>query len=700
MAFTRKFKQSFAIVCIIIWMHLDVYAVYAAAQQASSLKTTPNSYHAESPAGEPEPDEGVENLFDRDIHTSYAPSGTALIDVNLDSVQTVSEIRIYGPSSYILTVQEQVNGQWLELESPKDLDLSALSDQWHRYETGKAVETDALRLQLVPIADTDNSQGISEIEFWSPGQHEPVRSGKALLALMDEGTEVRQGRRYQAEPETGVIGPDEGEYVDYDNDNVFHFDLAFQPAQIKRAYLSYDLSGLAHWTGVIRSINDQAAMGGYVIEHGEGGPQVEAVAPEWLRQGTNLVRFVPVSDDETYKISNVQVLIELDNGANFVSSVRSNMGNDSAAVAGLYDGDISTGLEPEQKQEFLNTGWERRLWQEPSDSQDIDGAVAELGFDRLTDLTAIGFYATGKLKGRIMVILQKHGEWVESAATGEHNLNKEGWYYLNIHDGEEAQGARLVFDNTAGNAEISEIRAVGSNLGAGDEPVISISYPDAGQFFGDNVYIRGFATPDNGSGQARLYAGEQEIFHVSGEFETVVNEETAGENGVIQLTALYPDGETIVSLIPLLEDRLEENDQIEIRDYRNQSDGEEADNGESEYGGIYNDVNLIEDFRVTGEKDHKLDFKGAKVEMGKGALRKAVKIRMMTLRDRDLPALDAGMVNVTGKFKGFRFLPHGMKFDKKVKIKLPYNKQLIPEGFKDEDVRPIFLMRLQAGGYP
>ncbi|MCI5122835.1 MAG: hypothetical protein D3908_16930, partial [Candidatus Electrothrix sp. AUS4] len=31
-----------------------------------------------------------------------------------------------------------------------------------------------------------------------------------------------------------------------------------------------------------------------------------------------------------------------------------------------------------------------------------------------------------------------------------------------------------------------------------------------------------------------------------------------------------------------------------------------------------------------------------------------------------------------------------MKFDKKVKVRLPYNKQLIPQGFRDEDVRTYF----------
>jgi len=104
-------------------------------------------------------------------------------------------------------VQEQVNGQWFEVESLTDVDLSVQEEQWQSYAFEPALEAaNALRLQLVPTVEAGNEQGIREIEFWSPGEHEPVRSGMELRALLDQGVAVQQSRQYQAEPASGVIG--------------------------------------------------------------------------------------------------------------------------------------------------------------------------------------------------------------------------------------------------------------------------------------------------------------------------------------------------------------------------------------------------------------------------------------------------------------------------------------------------------------
>ena len=82
----------------------------------------------------------------------------------------------------------------------------------------------------------------------------------------------------------------------------------------------------------------------------------------------NFIRFVPLSDDEAYEVSDVQVLIELDNGANFISWVRSNQTEEKATIAGLYDGDIRTGMRLAQpNDQTLNPGWMRNLWQKFTD---------------------------------------------------------------------------------------------------------------------------------------------------------------------------------------------------------------------------------------------------------------------------------------------------------------------------------------------
>ncbi|CAK8717112.1 RHS and YD repeat-containing [Candidatus Electrothrix laxa] len=740
MFFTRKFKKLFSFLALLIWVHLDactVYAlVYQSPPQAPSVRLAPATTTQTSsgrkglatvflggkfypiPISSPGNAEAT-GLFDRDIATDYAPATPALVEVRFDSPQTISEIRIYGLSSYLLTVQEQINGQWANVDSCTDLDLSIQNEQWYSYPLGTAEKGNALRLQLVPIdnggaaGDTGTVQGIREIEFWSPGQHEPVRSGIELHSLLDQGVVINQSRQYQAEPASGVIGPAEGTYTDAARDNTFRFDLVYRPEQIKRAYLSYELSGLAHWTSAIRSINEQAAMGGYVIERSQGGQeglQVEEIAPAWLRQGANQIRFVPVDVDLAYTVSKVKVLIELDDGTNSLNRVSTNMAEDRTGAASLYDGDTSTGLEPVQQQEVMLTGWQQQLWQVSSE-ESVEGAAIELDFDRLIDLSAVGFYATGTLKGAISVMLENQGEWFASMASAEQDIKEAGWHYLTLPDGEDVRAARLVFGRSAGKGAISEVWAAGSKLGMDDDPVINITYPDAGQYFEDKVYVRGFVSPDNGSGEARISVGGQEAFPVNGEFETVVDAQYADAEGFLKVTAVSPDGETATSLIPLLENRSEENSEIKIRESAlsdktstddetgtNDKTGEETElSGDDDNDGttgddsIYDHVNLIEDFSVSGEEDQTLQSEvGALVTMAKGAVRKGMKIRIMNLRERDLPALDAGMVNVTGQAKGFRFLPHGMKFDQKVKVTLPYDKQLIPAGFKEEDVHTYF----------
>jgi len=65
-------------------------------------------------------------------------------------------------------------------------------------------------------------------------------------------------------------------------------------------------------------------------------------------------------------------------------------------------------------------------------------------------------------------------------------------------------------------------------------------------------------------------------------------------------------------------------------------------------------------------------------------------IKSLDETNEDMPSLDPGMVNVTKGKKGFRFLPHGMKFKKKVKVKMPYNKQRLPAWKTEEDIRTYY----------
>ena len=164
MFFARKFQRFFSLLALLLWVHLDICTAYAIARSAVQLpavKITPITDLSASAA-----EQESAKLFDRNTGTAYTPSAPALVDVSFDSPQSISKIRIYGPASYLLSIQEQVNGQWFAVDSLTDLDLSNRSvqeAQWQTYACDPVLEaTDALRLQLVPTTEAGNKQGIRE----------------------------------------------------------------------------------------------------------------------------------------------------------------------------------------------------------------------------------------------------------------------------------------------------------------------------------------------------------------------------------------------------------------------------------------------------------------------------------------------------------------------------------------------------------
>src|SRR6202008_1378121 len=73
-----------------------------------------------------------------------------------------------------------------------------------------------------------------------------------------------------------------------------------------------------------------------------------------------------------------------------------------------------------------------------------------------------------------------------------------------------------------------------------------------------------------------------------------------------------------------------------------------------------------------------------------GSLNNSASLSITTLRDIDIPALDAGMVNITANHFGYRFLPHGTQFAKEGKLRIPFDPTKIPDGYTDKDIRTYY----------
>lgn len=134
---------------------MDIHAAWAAVRFFGTVKNTPYAWQVTSTrvdSGETEAQDAAEvaRLFDRDLTSGYAPSATALVDVYLDDVHALSEIRVYGPADYRLSVQVYGHGQWLDVPGLDGLDLDAAPGQWQRWPVPAGVESDIVSLQLVP----------------------------------------------------------------------------------------------------------------------------------------------------------------------------------------------------------------------------------------------------------------------------------------------------------------------------------------------------------------------------------------------------------------------------------------------------------------------------------------------------------------------------------------------------------------------
>src|SRR5690606_12207735 len=254
---------------------------------------------------------------------------------------------------------------------------------------------------------------------------------------------------------------------------------------------------------------------------------------------------------------------------------------------------------------------------------------------------------------------------------------KAGWNRISLAKAGAIAGLRLTFTGGAGSSgELRELAAIGSETGPRyNPPRVDLSYPANGEYRDNRAYLRGFVQPaDNGSGPAKLTIVGRSVPHANGEFDVQVTTEDAGyqrhalgQPWNVELTVVYPDGQTFTRTVRL------DNPQPAVNS-----------DGTLEVAPPFSE-------RVPPGQQKKLRYDSAELDIGVGALDQAATIHIRPLSKHELPALDTGMTNVTrGPRAGYRFLPHGQKFKKKVAVRLPYNAGAIPPGHRPDDIHTFY----------
>lgn len=117
---------------------------------------------------------------------------------------------------------------------------------------------------------------------------------------------------FPADIQEGLIGQSETIALDNPKDNIFHVQLDQALTGKEKIWLVYELYGVHNHTAVSRSINDQRAIGGYLVKNTtEWTEQKEQIHSRWLKEGNNVIRFsIQEKARFNYKVKNVGILIE------------------------------------------------------------------------------------------------------------------------------------------------------------------------------------------------------------------------------------------------------------------------------------------------------------------------------------------------------------------------------------------------------
>ncbi len=584
----------------------------------------------------------VARAFDRDTGSSYAAFGPSTMTVTLPGAKAVTGLRVFGKAPYRLTARA-VNGDSTQtIAGLTDIDLSKLEARWNTLTLAAPVTATALELSLQPLPG--GGAGLAELEVWADGQHanmaaSPISADGELLTAPQAAVAPATEKQ---DAEGVVIGGANDDAAD----NSATIELPLATTSIARAWLVYEVNGLSHWAGAARSINGRAQHGGHVQSpNAAWSLAAEPVAPALLAAGSNTATFA-ASGNDSYRVRNVRLVIEPHDGWNVIARVDS----DRSGAEAILDG-------------VAATGWR------PAAASHLTAALR-----RMTALDKLRLQTVGAMTGTLTIDALSANGWRTIVASMPASGLAEGWNTIALK-GVEASALRLRFSGGDGAGMIGELQASGSPIGSpAASPRLAVTFPDHGQYYGDMAYVRGFAEPvRNAAGDVRIVVAGKPVPSALGAFETSVSKadlgiDAAASEWSVDVEAIYPDGARVTRKVT----------------FDTSVDAERRDQIDASLGALFTDV-------IPG-RARRIEHLGAVLELGADALAKKTRILMQPLRDVDMPALDPGMINVTkGNFKGFRFLPHGQRFKKAVKVRLPFDKAKLPSGMTEADIRTYYL---------
>ncbi len=627
----------------------------AAAQQGASILPVPLRPAAVEWIDSASHDRDPWALFDGRASTGFEASTSepARLAVALEAPTQLSAVTVLGPASGTLSVFAQEGPALRPIESLTNLEIHTRAGEWKHFSTHDGLRVDHLVLQWMPSAPV----GPTEIGLWGLGLPRPDASDAELAdrILSDAAPGATSvlatpGEGRLARIALGTNGPSEP-----DRPVAFHATLRSNPRALSRAFLVYELTGLGHWTAPVRQINGLAVRGGFRSPSAdagiasEGGLQVEEIAPEWLRPGDNEIRFFPLPEAgaPAYSVRAVRVV-----GVPHASVIEARLGD---AAAWPFEQRLAFGAS----------------------SQPHD-----VVFDLLRP-------SAGQLLVRPVGAKNRKPVRIDLGGL------ETGWHHADLDELPVTEGLAIALDGPGKKAArirtedatpvVSGVALTASAVpnDADDERIV-VTYPLHGECIDHATHVRGFVeVPRNTDEASGLRVNGEDHDAALGRdasFELTVPEpdRASGKSWDVTLEAPLASGRVLrhaVKVQPCLDPAA--------------PDGKLAE----DEGAPFADV-------VHAGEAKTIAFGGARLDIPAGAIDKDVRITVRPLVSGQVPRMDQRMGNVSPEGRAFRFGPHGLKFNKPVKLTLPYDAGAFKSAMHERDVRTFYFDEKQARWMP
>jgi RHS repeat-associated protein len=491
---------------------------------------------------------------------------------------------------------------------------------WARVDTKKP---SAARAFVVDWSPRGPAARLPELEVWGrfveggKGQARPLAD--ALFESLPDG----------AESFAGPAGSRVISVATPPDRRVFTVAMPRDPRSVERAFLSYELDGLPHFTAALRRLNGAPAVGSFGVSLGaQGGLQIEEISPAALRAGDNAIEFLPVSpkDPGGYRVGNVKLI-----------------------VAHVGDADARDGTDG------MVIGSELGDWQQPS------GSTRHLRFSGAHQPHQLRVDVSQRQSGKLLVAAGEGAARrttsvdLDKLAIGTHSVSLDG---LPV-----AEEVALSFEGAAGKTlYFANVAVTGSPIpsAAGG---LRVTYPLHGECINHQVHVRGLAAASPNS----LRAGNLAVANAHwepGAFAFTASEKELGGSGQGQPFSFRLEGTVSGKTV---------NTTVPIAGCVERPAVAGATAPREDVGAPYGVI-------VKAKQATKLAFAGVELDVPAGAVDKDVRVTIRPLSPDQVPAMDAGMTNVTAGARAFRLGPHGMVFKKPVALSVPLDPKRIEPG--------------------